>query len=189
MSLRNATIRQAVTARTRRRAARPAGLTILEMMLALALIGVLLLAVAAAMQAVCVGYGENQEIAEVTQTARVVLHRMMKEVRTAEAVWSGSASVCIIPPDNAEGLEIVEYELLDGTLHYHRCVNGVESTVSLIAADGNVQVTRFEISRQTALDADQVEYTQILTAKLGLKVGANPFEVTASVCPRRNTSF
>lgn len=190
MNGQNTTIRQARALQARRRLApAAAGLTVLEMMIALALIGMLLAAVAVAMQAVSLGYAENRKIAEVTQTARVVLHRMMKEVRTAEAVASSAASVSIIPPDNAEGIEMLEYELLDGTLYYHRSVNGVESSVALIAADGDVQVTRFEISRQTAVDDDQVEYTQTLTVRLGLKVGANAFEVTSSVCPRRNISF
>jgi len=90
---------------------------------------------------------------------------------------------------NGAGVTAIEYELVSGTLYYRQTVGGVETSEPLIAADGDVQVTAFNVSRQTDLDGEGVSYTKTLTAELALTVGENPFQVTASVCPRRNISF
>jgi len=165
------------------------GVTLPELLISLALLAMLLLAVAVAMQGVCVGYAENRRIAEVTQTARVVLHRMMKEVRTAEAIDSAPQRISIIPPDNEDGLTAIEYQLVDGTLYYRQTVNGTESSHPIISSAGEVQIDDFQVSRETAIDGEGLTYTKTLTAKLSLKVGANPFRVTASACLRRNLTY
>jgi len=187
-ALRPARARRRGTGRARAEVLR-AGVSLVEMMLALAVMAALLAAVAVAMQGVFQAYNENQKIAEVTQVARAVLHRMMKEVRTADGVDSASQRISIIPPANGAGVTAIEYELVSGTLYYRQTVGGVETSEPLIAADGDVQVTAFNVSRQTDLDGEGVSYTKTLTAELALTVGENPFQVTASVCPRRNISF
>ncbi|MCK4625801.1 MAG: type II secretion system protein [Phycisphaerae bacterium] len=166
------------------------GFTIVEMLMALAILAVLLSAVAVAMHAGLHNYGENTEIAELTQTARVVLNRMMSEIRTADAVDSASQRVTIIPPQPDPGnLTEVEYELDGGVLYCRRTVSGVQTSESLIASNEDVEVTGFTVTRETDIDGEEVEYTKSATAQLDLKSGDNTFSVTASACPRRNMDY
>ena len=166
------------------------GFTIVEMLLALAILAVLLSAVAVAMYASLHNYGENTEIAELTQAARVVLNRMMSEVRTADAVDSASQRVTIIPPQPDSGnVTEIEYELDGGVLYCRRTVSGVQTSESLIASDEDVEVTGFTVTRETGINGEEVEYTKSVTATLDLKSGDNTFSVTASACPRRNMTY
>lgn len=165
------------------------GFTIVEMLMALAILAMLLSAVALAMHASLHNYGENTKIAELTQAARVVLNRMMSEIRTAEAVDSASQRVTIVPPTNPAGLTEIEYELDDGVLYCRRIVNSVETSYVLIASGGDVNVTGFTVVRETGLDGEEVEYTKSVTTQLDLQSGDNTFSVTASACPRRNMQY
>lgn len=166
------------------------GFTIVEMLLALAILAVLLSAVAVAMHASLHNYSENTKIAELTQTARVVLNRMMSEVRTADAVDSASQRVTIIPPQPDPGnLTEIEYELDDGVLYCRRTVSGCQTSEPLIASDEDVQVTGFSVTRETGIDGEEVEYTKSVTTQLDLQSGNSTFSVTASACPRRNMEY
>ena len=166
-----------------------AGFTLVEVMLSLAIMAVIMAAVGAAMHGAFLAYAENNKIAQVTQTARSVLHRMMQEVRTAEAVTSTATSVSVVPPDNAEGLSLIVYELTNGTLFYKRTVNGEVLTEPVVGAGDGVTIQNFTVWRETATDGEGVEYTTRLTARLDISAGANRLDVSAAVCPRRNMTF
>lgn len=166
-----------------------AGFTLAEMLIALAILALLLSALALAMHGVMQSYTENAKIAEVTQTARVVLHRIIGEVRTADAIDSASQRISIIPPANDDGVTEIVYELLGGALQCTRTISGSPVTNELVSSDGSVRVESFSISRETDLDGEGVTYTKSLTAVLALRVGDNAFHVTASACPRRNLTL
>ncbi len=168
---------------------RKSGFTMAEMLVALVILALLLSAVAVAMQASFQNYSENTKIAQLTQTARVVLHRMMSEIRTAEAIDSDSQRVTIVPPTNPEGLTEIEYELQDGVLYCRRTVNGVKATESLICSDHIAQIVGFNVVRETGLDGEGVEYTKSVTTRLDLQAGDNYFSVSTSACPRRNIEY
>jgi hypothetical protein len=153
------------------------------------IIAALLTAVAVATHAVLLNYAENTEIAEVVQAARVVLYRMMSEVRTAEAIDSDYQRLSIIPPANGDGITQVEYELADGVLYYRRTVSGSTSSYTLISSSDAVQVDTFTVSRETAVDGEGMTYTRSVTARLAMRSGNNVFPVTASACPRRNLPY
>ncbi|MCD4699172.1 MAG: type II secretion system GspH family protein [Phycisphaerae bacterium] len=169
------------------------GFTIVEMLMALAILAVLLSAVAVAMHASMHNYGENTEIAELTQTARVVLNRMTSEIRTADAVDSASQRVTIIPPQPDPGnLTEIEYELDSGVLYCRRTVSETQTSEPLIASDEDVQITGFIITRETGItiiDEVEVEYTKSVTVQMDLQSGGNIFSVTCSACPRRNMEY
>lgn len=165
------------------------GFTLVEVLIAMVILAMLLAAIALATKAAMHGYTENAKIAEVTQTSRVVLHRIMREIRTADAVTSGPQAVSIIPPENAEGISQIEYELHEGTLYCRRTVAGSEESVELVSSEGSVQVQDFSISRETGIDGEGLSYTKSVTARMALRVGENTFNVTASACPRRNLEF
>jgi len=166
------------------------GFTIVEMLMALAILAMILSAVAIAMHASLQNYGENMEIAELTQTARVVLNRMMSEIRTADAIDSASQRFTIIPPQPDPGnLTEIEYVLDGGVLYCCRTVSGTQTTEPLIASDEDVQVTGFTITRETDIGGDDIEYTKSVTVQLDLESGGNIFSVTRSACPRRNLEY
>lgn len=170
-----------------------AGFSVPEMLIALAILAMLLAAIALATHGMMQSYTENVKIAEVTQAARVVLHRIIGQVRSAEAVDSAAQRISIIPPDNDEGISLIVYELVAGELRCSRTINGSPETHVLIPSDGSVQVEDFSISRETetAVDGEGLTYTytRSLTAILGLRVGDNALEITASACPRRNLEY
>ena len=165
-----------------------AAFTVPELLLSLALTGAILAATAVAMQGVFMSYSENEDIADVTQAARVVLQRMMKEVRTADGISSAANSISIIPPSNPEDVEEIEYELAGDTLFYRRTVNSQTTSVPLLTSTGEVRILGLEVSRETGID-EGVVYTKRLTATLTLRAGANPLVITASACPRRNLAY
>lgn len=163
--------------------------TIAEMLIALAILALLLAAVALAFHGSLMSYSENQKIAEVIQASRVVLHRIMTEVRTAEAIDVDSQRISIIPAANTQGLTQIEYVLDGDVLYCRRTVNGAEVVEPFIASDGAVRIDEFTVSRETAVDGEGLTYTRSITASLGLRSGENTFQVTASACPRRNLTY
>jgi prepilin-type N-terminal cleavage/methylation domain-containing protein len=165
------------------------GFTIVEMLVAVAILAMLLTSVAVALHGSLVSYRENEKIAETMQVARVVLNRLVSEVRTADAVESDSQRVTIIPPVNPEHVTEMEYELDGGVLYYRRVVMGTEESQAFISSDENVQVEAFNVTRETDVDGEGVTYTASLTVQLILRSGANCFPLTASACPRRNQEY
>jgi len=166
-----------------------AGFTVMEMLMALVILAMLMAAVALATHAAFQSCTENAEIAEVTQAARVVLHRIVSEIRTADAVLGESGRIRIIPPENDEGITEIRYELNGPALYCHRVINGQTTSAVLVPADGGVRVEGFSISREVGVDDEGLTYTKSLTAQLGLRAGDNVFQVSASACPRRNLGF
>lgn len=163
--------------------------TIAEMLIALAILAVLLAAVAVAFHGSLMSYAENQKIAEVVQASRVLLQRIMTEVRTAEAIDTDSQRISIIPPLNGEGLTEIEYVLDGEVLYCRRTINGDQVTEPFISSDGPVRIDQFDVTRETDVDGEGLTYTKSITASVGLRSGENAFQVTASACPRRNLAY
>lgn len=163
-----------------------AGFTVVELLLAVTIMAFLMAALAFAMQGVLQAYNVNTEVAEVNQAARVILNRMMMEVRTANEVSNTATYLSILPPTNAQNITEIQYEFLNGALVRRQRVGATLSSIDLIPASDSVKVTAFAISRTKSVDGT---YTLSLTADLGLKVGANAIEVNASACPRRNMTY
>jgi type II secretory pathway pseudopilin PulG len=167
------------------------GFTVIEVLLSLALTGMLMTAVAVALHASLTSYHENDKIATATQTARSVLNRMMRDVRTAEAVnCDGYGAMSIIPPENGDGLEMIQYEsVYDGKLYYRRTVNGNTTQYVLIGDSDEVTVSNFTAYNEMAQDGEGVWYTKCVTARLEVLVDDKRFTVTASAAPRRNQEY
>lgn len=162
------------------------GLGIVEMLIALAITAMLLTSVAVAFHASLNTIDENQKIATATQNGRVVLNRMLSEVRQAVDVSVQTGRVTILPPLDAGGVTMTKYELLNGTLWYRQTVGGAETSYPIITPEDGVVINAFAISYQSGTDADGQACTKSITARLDLQVGANRFAITASTNPRRN---
>jgi len=165
------------------------GLTILEMLISLAILAVLMVAIGTAAQGVLHSHVENRKISRLAQTARVVLGRVLDDVRTADAIDADEQRITIVPPDNYEHVEEIEYEFVDGALHYRRTIAGEQASQTLLPAGDDVQVQDFVVTRQMAQDHLGVWYTQSLTVSLTLTCGNDSLSVTGSVCPRRNMTY
>ena len=165
------------------------GLTVPEMLISLIILAVLMVAIGTAAQGVLHSHAENHRISRLSQTARVVLGRILDDVRTADGVDADSQRITIVPPDNYEHVEEIEYEFDDGVLYYRRTIGGEQSSQALLPADGEVHVQTFVVTRQMAQDDLGVWYTKSLTVRLTLRSGNDSLSVTGSVCPRRNMDY
>jgi prepilin-type N-terminal cleavage/methylation domain-containing protein len=164
------------------------GFSLVEVLIALALLAAILTAVAAAIQASLQSYRDNETITEATQTARSCLARMMREVRTADEVDSTSTSLTIIPPLDGSGLTQIQYELSGGALYYRRTVGGATTSQALLATTDDVRISSFNISRVTGTSGG-TPYTKSVTVRIGLSADGQSFYTTASASLRRNQEY
>jgi len=182
-----------IATHARSKHAKGTGFTIIELLVALAMMAALMAAVAAAVKASMDSYRDNERFAEATQMARFVLDRMMREVRTADAVESTSATLSIIPP--AGGPDLIQYALGTGVLYYRQTVDGSTTSQVLIASDETVTLLSMTITRKLGPDPDpppedpDATCTESVTVRLVLAAGNQQIDVTASACPRRNRTF
>jgi prepilin-type N-terminal cleavage/methylation domain-containing protein len=166
------------------------GLTLVEMLISLVITALLMTSVAVALKAMISAQAENSDIADVTQMSRVVLSRMMSDVRNADSIsLPSSQSLSITPTTNAQGITQMTYTMSAGSLYFTQTVGGAVSAQPLIVPDANVTINSFNVSRVTFTVTGTTTATRSVTATLNLKVGSNPLNVTASACPRRNLSY
>ena len=160
--------------------------TLAEVILALAILAMLLAAVAVAVHASMQSYTENERIASVTQASRVILSRMMAEVRSAADVNSSDTQLTITPPVDGSGLQQIQYEYTNGELHYRRTVSGVQSD-DILTGDGadEIVISAFSIVRE---DSDE-EVPLSVKVRLVLARGTASFAVTASAAIRRTQEY
>ena len=163
---------------------RRGGFTLIEVLMAASLLAMVMAGVGAAVHASLFGYEANRRIADATQMGRVVLTRMMREVRTAVDVDSTSAEL-IITPVPAGGLTEIRYEWLGDKLCLHREVNGQTNTYTLIGQDDDAKVTTFHVLREVDYSGTPIS----ITARLELSVGGHAFAMTASGALRKNRLY
>ena len=160
--------------------------TVVEALLALTILAMLLASVAVAVHASMQSYTENERMAAVTQASRVILSRMMREVRTATDVDSTATLLTITPADDGSGLEQIQYQYTGGLLYYRRTVNGVQTTHVLLG-DGadDIVISAFSIVREDSGEGVPLS----VKARLVLTKGTASFAVTASAAIRRNQEY
>ena len=173
----------------RARTHRARGLGLVELLIALSITAMLLTSVAVAFHASLDSAQENQDIASVTQCARVVLHRMITEARRAEAVETDASRLSALPIDDGSGLTLVEYELVEGVLWYRQSHGVSTDDYAVLGGGDGVTVNDFWVAREIGVDGEGQSYTRNITARLDLSVGPNRFAVTSSTNPRRNLEW
>ncbi len=175
------------------------GFTLIEVMLAVTITALLLAAIATAMHASLMSYTVNEKAAAVTQTSRSVINRLVRDVRTADAILSTANSLTIIPPIDGSGITEIQYDFSGGELLYRVTKNGTPSTYVLIEAPdqgdgpgvGSFDVLR-EVGVREVWDGNEwvdSEYTKSVTVRLVLQMDGQPFGVTATSAPRRNQTY
>ena len=162
--------------RQRRRCA----FTLMEMLISLSILAMLLASVAAAVQASLSGHAANDRIAAATQTARVIMTRMMRQVRMADDIDSTSTQLTITPPDDGSGLTEIRYELSDGKLYLYRTVSGQTQSYILIGDESTIPECFFVLRED-----DQEGNPISITVRLGLAIDEHTFAMTSSASLRK----
>ena len=169
-----------------RHAGRNDAFTLGEILLALTITAMLMAALATAMQASLHSYKENEELSTVTQTARSILNRMSREVRTAEAISFSAGLLTVLPPDDGSGITQIEYEQVGDELIYRITKNGTEATQALIATTDEVAMSALTIDQEVGQNWEGFDCTKAITMNLTLAASDRTYAYTATARPRRN---
>jgi prepilin-type N-terminal cleavage/methylation domain-containing protein len=152
------------------------GFTIAELLIVLAITGILLAAIAVALDASIINYRENEDIFKAVNSARQALSRMTSQLRTANAVDPNR-------PDNecalitADGDAITyRYEGGDNTLYLDSNGN------SYVLCDS---VTAMAFTRDTATK-DAVTYVKSVQISMTVQSGNVQRTLSAAAVIRRN---
>ena len=182
----------------------------IELLIAMSLVTVLLVSLGFGMRATMQTYDENDRLAQVTQSARVVLTRMATEIRTAQSVETDivktppvggeegeiiRASIIIVPPETSgpagtPKVTQIEYIFEDGTLTYKQTTQAPAADPAttesvLIGADEDVHITCFRMAEDTDLDADGNEAVVNVVVSMQITCGNVVNNHTITVAPRR----
>ena len=183
-----------------------------ELLMALALTTFLLAALSFGMHASFKTYDKNGESAEVTHTARVVITRMISEIRTADSITVNpdGTHLTIVPPVpivvSTSTVTKIEYEFVTATtgntLFYKQTLgDGTVTSNVLMGPTDNVAIDRFTVTTDllTKLDSggnivnvqDSLGNNIVRNATVSLLIGCGgevqPHRV--SVAPRRVQIF
>ncbi|MFA6133132.1 MAG: type II secretion system protein [Phycisphaerae bacterium] len=159
-----------------------------ELLVVLALMGLLLGSVAVGMRAMTDSYQQNQGITAATQAARYGLTRMMQDVRTADELSVATNNLTIIPPPDGNGTTQINYQLTGGTLMHVRQAGASTYSSPLVGGDGDIQVTAFDLTRLTETRGT-LTYTQSLTARITLTSDGKTYTTSATGAVRRNQEY
>ena len=152
------------------------GFTIAELLIALAITGILLAAVAAAFNASIENYSVNEDIFNTTNSARQALSRITSQLRTAEAVDpNGPNSQCALI--TAEGDNITyRYNSDDGKLY-------LDNTAGSYVLCENVTAMTF--TKDTATEGS-ITYVKSVKILITVTSGDVERKVSAAAVIRRN---
>jgi prepilin-type N-terminal cleavage/methylation domain-containing protein len=158
------------------------GFTIAELLLALAITGLLLVVVAVAFNASIINYGENEDIFKTINSARQALSRITSQLRTAQ---KDLVDPCA--PDNecsfftAEGDDITyRYYSSDNTLY----LIDNSTAMSYVLCDN---VTAMTFTKDTAVD-DTTTTIYVKSVQISMTVESGNIQrtVSAAAVIRRN---
>lgn len=170
-----------------KRPARTRAFTLVEVLMALAVMGLLLSSLGVAVHASLLSYRENEKTARATQLARVVLTRMMREIRTCTDADSTSTTLTITSPNDGSDLQQVIYQVNNDSLICCRTEqDGTTNTSTLIGPIYGTSVQSMAILRE--VDGQSGEPMSV-TVRLNLAVDDHTFDVDASARLRKKQTF
>ena len=157
-----------------------AGFTIVELLIALAITGLLLVAVAVAFNASITSYRENEDIFKTINTARRALLRITSQLRTADAV-----DPCT--PNNectliTAGGDDITYRYNNGDSKLYLITNDDLSDSDYVLCDN---ITAMTFTKNTATE-DAVVYVKSVQISMTVISGNVQRTVSAAAAVRRN---
>lgn len=168
---------------------RQPGFTLAEILLALTVSALLMAAIAAAMHASLTSYKNNEQLAAVTQTARSILNRMSRDIRTAQAISYNAGLLTIIPPDSGNGISEIQYQFSGSQLAYRVTKNGVQTAYDLVGTGDDVQISSFAITDQTGQDWQGMDCIKSIAISATFTADGKSFPFNATARPRRNVIY
>lgn len=158
------------------------GFTLMEMLMAVTIMAMLMTAIGAAVDGTLGSYSENDKIASATQLGRMILGRMMREIRTCADLDSTGTILDITPQASAvvtDPTRIV-YGLVNGVLYRSTTVQGVETVQELLGGADGTSVETFNVLREDDGYGDPVS----VTVRLDVGMKGRTFALTTSATIR-----
>lgn len=152
------------------------GFSIAEMLVALAITGIILAAVAVAFNASVINYNNNEDIFKSLNGARQAMLRITAQLRTADAVDPNSpANECALVTAGSQNVTY-RYDSGDNTLY-------IDQSGSSYALCENVTAMTF--TRSTATE-DGVTYVKSVQISITVQIGGTSKKIASAVVIRRN---
>jgi Tfp pilus assembly protein PilW len=157
------------------------GLTMVELLIALAITTVLLTAVAVAFNASITNYQQNQDIFKTINTARQALFRITTHLRTASAVQTTEASnqCSLITSDSQD----ITYRYNSSNDKLYLVTNDDLTDSDYVLCDN---VTAMTFTKNTDVDDDGVTYVKSVQLSMTVQSGNLTRDVSAAAVVRRN---
>lgn len=154
------------------------GFTIAELLVALAITSMLMVAVALAFSSSIMSYRANEDIFEAVNSARQALYRITTQLRTATAVDpNGPANQCTFITTDGQDITY-EYRAADGKLYL---ITNSNSNEYVLCDD----VTAMTFTRNTRT-VDAVTFVSSVQISMTVQVGDAVRNVAAAAVIRRN---
>jgi prepilin-type N-terminal cleavage/methylation domain-containing protein len=156
------------------------GFTIAELLIVMAITGILLAAVAVALNASIINYQENENIFKTINNARQALIRITTQLRTADAVDHN-------PPDNQCSLITADGD--DITYRYNNTDNKLYLITNDDLSDSDYvlcdNVSGMTFIKNSVIEGSQIKVKSVLIS-MTVQVGNVQRKISAAVVIRRN---
>ena len=163
-----------------RRSVAAAGFSIVELLLALAMMSLLLAAVAVAFNASVVNYRANEDIYQTINRARQALSRITTQLRTATAVEPNSPSnTCSLITSDGQN---ITYYFNSSDNKLYLITNDISSDPDYVLCDN---VTAMTFTKETATE-DSLIYVKSVQISMTVNVGGVQRTLPAAAVIRRN---
>lgn len=162
---------------------RKRGFTLMEVLIGMAMLAMLMAAIGAAVHSSLQSYTENEKSLALTQAARSVLDRMMREVRTAADVDSTTSTLTI--DEDGTGQNTAVYQFSSGAFYYVQTVDGHTTYHPLLSYSDDVNVTDFSVLREDSAEGNPLS----VTVRLTLAMRDRTFAMTATSAVRRFQTY
>ena len=160
------------------------GFSILELLIAMAITAMLLVAVAVAFSASMMSYRQNEDIFKAVNSARQSLFRIKTQLRTATAVEPNSpANECTF---NTAGGDNITYRFNSGDGKLYLITNDDLSDSDYVLCDNVAAVTFGRTTRTVTVDAVTFTYVARVDISMTVVVGDAQRTVSSAAVIRRN---
>ena len=162
---------------------RKRGFTLMEVLIGMAMLAMLMAAIGAAVHSSLQSYTENEKSLALTQAARSLLDRMMREVRTAADVDSTTNTLTI--DEDGTGQNTAAYQFHSGAFYYIQTVDGHTTYYPLLSYSDDVSVSDFSVLREDSAEGNPLS----VTVRLTLATRDRTFAMTATSAVRRFQTY